>query len=578
MSKKKTALFALFAFTLLFLLSRHCSATQLQYNEYLYKPTQSGVVITGISESVSDTLIVPNEIEGIAVKTIGKEAFKGHDELKEIILPKGLETIEESAFRGCVSLKKAVLPDTLKTIEAGAFFACGLTEIVIPSSVEVIGEAAFGECDLLTIVLPALPKETGKDAFEKSDGVPYQTRVFSLNEEKIKELCEENKFLFADLACDHTDFFEVTPFVEPSCVGSGKTSGVYCSLCKKMSGEAAEIGATGHTEVIGREVLSTCVSHGYTGGSRCGVCNEELSKPTALPLAPHTRKTSVEKRATTKDDGTMTVSCSYCKKQLKTEPIEKIDLIYLSKTTFTYDGKAHTPTVTVTDTTGKKLKNKSDFTVKYSSGRKNTGKYTAKVTFIGAYSGSCTLSFSIVPPKTEKVTANVKGNSAVAEWKKVPGATGYRVYLFRERDFIKSTDTKKTSLSFSKLSRGAKYKVVIRAFKTDGKEKLFSVYSAPAKFLTKPPTPSFTAVKSAKGTVTLKWKEQKYVTGYVIYISSSPNGNFKKLATVKDSTSYSVSDLQKGKTYYFRLKSFKKAAGLKTVYSSPDAVIEVKLK
>ncbi|MFW2551617.1 MBG domain-containing protein, partial [Klebsiella pneumoniae] len=54
--------------------------------------------------------------------------------------------------------------------------------------------------------------------------------------------------------------------------------------------------------------------------------------------------------------------------------------VKLSKTSYTYTGKAVTPAVTVKDSAGNTLKKDTDYTVAYASGRKNAGTYTVKVT------------------------------------------------------------------------------------------------------------------------------------------------------------------------------------------------------
>lgn len=67
--------------------------------------------------------------------------------------------------------------------------------------------------------------------------------------------------------------------------------------------------------------------------------------------------------------------------------------ITLSADTFTYDGTAKAPTVTVKD--GNTVLDSSQYTVSYSSGRINVGTYTVSVTMKGNYSGSASASFAI---------------------------------------------------------------------------------------------------------------------------------------------------------------------------------------
>lgn len=67
----------------------------------------------------------------------------------------------------------------------------------------------------------------------------------------------------------------------------------------------------------------------------------------------------------------------------------------LSATQYEYTGKPIGPGVSVTDDTGRKLVYKTDYTLTYASGRVNPGRYSVVVNYIGNYSGSTTLYFTI---------------------------------------------------------------------------------------------------------------------------------------------------------------------------------------
>lgn len=71
--------------------------------------------------------------------------------------------------------------------------------------------------------------------------------------------------------------------------------------------------------------------------------------------------------------------------------------VKLSKTTFAYNKKVQTPTLTLKDANGNTLKNRTDYTITYPSGRKNVGTYKIVIRFKGNYSGSKTVSYTISP-------------------------------------------------------------------------------------------------------------------------------------------------------------------------------------
>ena len=82
-----------------------------------------------------------------------------------------------------------------------------------------------------------------------------------------------------------------------------------------------------------------------------------------------------------------------------------------------------------------------------------------------------------------------------------------------------------------------------------------------------------------KNTLTLSWKKNKEATGYSIAYSTSSKFRSSK-TTVKNiskntTTSYQISNLSKNKTYYIRIRAYKKSGGQK-VYSSYSSVKKIK--
>ncbi len=67
----------------------------------------------------------------------------------------------------------------------------------------------------------------------------------------------------------------------------------------------------------------------------------------------------------------------------------------LSESSYTYDGKVKTPSVTVNDTNGNTLREGTDYTLSYSEGRKRVGEYSVTVIYRGKFVGTDTLYFTI---------------------------------------------------------------------------------------------------------------------------------------------------------------------------------------
>lgn len=96
-------------------------------------------------------------------------------------------------------------------------------------------------------------------------------------------------------------------------------------------------------------------------------------------------------------------------------------------------------------------------------------------------------------------------------------------------------------------------------------------------------TPSKTSIKSIKklkkNQVKLTWKKVKNATGYEVYQSMKKNSGYKKVKTItKNKTvTYKAGKLKKKKTYYFKIRTYRKAGGT-TYYGNYSNVKKMKVK
>lgn len=328
-----------------------------------------------------------------------------------------------------------------------------------------------------------------------------------------------------------------------------------------------------HIVVTDAAVAATCTAVGKTEGSHCSACGKVFVEQTEIAALGH-KAQSVTTKATTKADGKIESKCTVCGEVLTSKKIAKISSVKLSKTALTYTGKTQKPSVTVKDSGKKTLKSGTDYTVTYKN-NKAVGKATVTVTFKGNYSGKVTLNFNILPVKTKSLTAKQTTSSITASWKKVAGASGYRVYLYKGKKLVKSVDTTKLSLTFKKLSTGTQYKIVVKAYKTIDGKKVLSLVSTELLTATKLSAPASVKVKSAKKQASVSWKKVKGADSYTVYYSTKKNSGFKKLTVTK--TSASVKKLSSGKTYYFKVVANDKVGG-KTIASDYSKTVSAKIK
>ena len=265
--------------------------------------------------------------------------------------------------------------------------------------------------------------------------------------------------------------------------------------------------------------------------------------------------------------------------------------IKLSSTAYTYNGKAKTPTVTV-KYAGKTLTKNVDYKVSYSN---NTAAGIGKVTItgIGAYKGTTTKTFTIKLPKvTGLKQKNYSTKQVTLTWNKVNKATGYDIFRKDTKTgsykYIGSTSS--TKYTNKELKAGKTYYYVVRAFlKSNGKRVVSGVNSSSLTTTTRPAAPKLT-VSSGSKYAKLNWKKVNGGSGYLVYMSTSKNGTYKLMATIggkaskiatvgKTSITYKQKSLTKGKTYYFKMRSYKTTPSGNKVYSyGYSPIVSVKIK
>lgn len=165
-------------------------------------------------------------------------------------------------------------------------------------------------------------------------------------------------------------------------------------------------------------------------------------------------------------------------------------VISLNRTAFTYNGKVQRPSVSV-KVDGKKLA-ASNYKVTYSSGCKNVGKYTVKVTLKGDYEGSGSAAYQINPKgiSLKKVSKGKKRFKATWTVQKTQ-VTGYQLQYNTSSKFKSGTKTvtvksyKTKTKTVKKLKAKKKYYVRIRTYKKVSGKNYYSNWSKAKSVKTK---------------------------------------------------------------------------------------------
>ena len=425
------------------------------------------------------SIVIPD-----SVTFIGQNAFEYCYNLQSVVIGEGVTEIPYLAFRGCSSLKNIVLGENVSTIDELAFQLCyEMQHIVLPASIETIGPGAFKNCFGLKHVLFKGNQEQYDNILFRSDNDYIKNATWHINatgEEVVQSTFCNKTYEYCNVC---QKYLTEDGKAEPHQFYDNRYEWDNNATCTTDGTETAKCQYCDATDT--RVVENTALGHVYTNScdTTCNVCKTTRT-------ITHTYKITTTKATLTKS-GSIVKKCTVCGEVANTTAINYAKTFALSVTSYTYDGKAKSPSVTVKDSAGTVLKKNTDYTVTYASGRKNVGTYKITVKMIGKYSGTKTLNFKINPIATtvSKLTAGNK-SVAVAIAKKSTQVTGYQVQYSTSKEFVKSTTKtissyKTTKYTLKNLKPKKIYYVRVRTYKTVGKTKYYSGWSTYKRVKTK---------------------------------------------------------------------------------------------
>lgn len=200
----------------------------------------------------------------------------------------------------------------------------------------------------------------------------------------------------------------------------------------------------------------------------------------------------------------------------------------------------------------------------------------------GTFSNSKSVKVTYTSKPASFQAASARYDQAKLTWKKAAGASGYEIYRSTKSTGgfkkIASVSSSKTSYTDKKLTTGKTYYYRIRAYRSNSGITTNGPWTATKKAKPLPQKPTVTASYKNYSTATVKWNRISGASGYTIYRSTSKSGSYKKIATIKKAgtTSYTDSKLTTGKTYYYKVKSYRNVNG-KALYSGYSDIASVKI-
>jgi len=171
--------------------------------------------------------------------------------------------------------------------------------------------------------------------------------------------------------------------------------------------------------------------------------------------------------------------------------------------------------------------------------------------------------------KTENKNASVK-----VSWKKITGASGYEVYKkapgatkWTKVKTIKASNI--VSYTDKKISNGKTYTYAVKAYYGD-----YESAQSSSKKIVRLTTPSIKALSNVTGKkLKVTWGKNSKAGGYQIQYSQKKSFSSKitKSNSGASKISRTLTSLKKGKTYYVKVRSYKKVNGV-TYYSNWSTV------
>ncbi|MBQ7296455.1 MAG: fibronectin type III domain-containing protein [Clostridia bacterium] len=172
--------------------------------------------------------------------------------------------------------------------------------------------------------------------------------------------------------------------------------------------------------------------------------------------------------------------------------------------------------------------------------------------------------------KARNFTASIGEDGIALKWDKLPGASGYRIYLKNaegEWKALKTLSASKTSYTAELDSNFNKYTFGIKAYAKTAKGTVWaSSYATCKTALSASGKAEIVSAVSAVDSITLTWNKVEGADGYRVY--SYKNGEYSVIDRTYggENTSCTVVGLNSGSAYTFAIKAFSKKDG-KTAFA-----------
>ena len=528
-------------------------------------------------------------------------------------IPDGTVSVGDYAFYYCVNVSSITVPGSVRSLGEGAFGNCSsLTKAVLNEGLEEIGEYAFqSSSGIRDIIIPASVKSVGKNGLCLSSGC--RIRVLSTDtvwaddafrdsaliagkkDSTLQKYAEDRGYTFVELSADNriplqNEWFEqITPDYEyngkshePEIESSESAPELEQGSDYEVTYENNINAGTATIKITGKDIFCGTVERSFKitpDENGMYVCYFAENNETYLETTFKGKKVEPEvviDGLVRGKDYTVTYVNNEKPGEARAE-LTGIGNYKGSETLYftiygklpaadpiadqTYTGKELTPAIVIPG-----LKAGEDYYMYYEDNQ-YPGVATVTIYGTGYYKGTATIHFKIIK-KTERFVSNVKLNrtsytytgksirpsvTVTVNGKKI-GASAYKLYYKNNKNSGIGTVQVRGTGKYSRINKTLTFKIL-------------------------PPKTLLTGLKKANRSFTASWKKNIQATGYQIqYAADSRFTKERKTVTVgkQSATRYKISGLKNKKTYYVRIRSYKRV-GKKVLYSSWSTVKKIRV-
>lgn len=528
-------------------------------------------------------------------------------------IPDGTVSVGDYAFYYCVNVSSITVPGSVRSLGEGAFGNCSsLTKAVLNEGLEEIGEYAFqSSSGIRDIIIPTSVKSVGKNGLRLSSGC--RIRVLSTDtvwaddafrdsaliagkkDSTLQKYAEDHGCTFVELSADNriplqNEWFEqITSEYEyngkshePKIESSESAPELEQGSDYEVTYENNINAGTATVKITGKDVFCGTVERSFKitpDENGMYVCYFAENNETYLETTFKGKKVEPEvviDGLVQGKDYTVTYVNNEKPGEARAE-LTGIGNYKGSETLYftiygnlpaadpiadqTYTGNEITPDIVIPG-----LKVGEDYYMYYEDNQ-YPGVATVTIYGTGYYKGTATIHFKIIK-KTEKFVSNVKLNrtsytytgktirpsvTVTVNGKKI-GASAYKLYYKNNKNSGIGTVQVRGTGKYSRINKTITFKIL-------------------------PPKTLLTGLKKANRSFIASWKKNIQATGYQIqYAADSRFTKERKTVTVgkQSATRYKISGLKNKKTYYVRIRSYKRV-GKKILYSSWSTVKKIRV-